>query len=187
MADAERTRDELLAMRCQLGEPLAFQELVETMERRLFYYIRRFLDDDDEAADVLQEVWLTVFQKVRRLKDAGALRPWIYRIAHDRAISRFRHNQKEPAVDAGPLEAAAEEAVEPDWDRLDARRVHEALGDLSATHREALVLYFIEGMTYDEIAQVTGASLGLVKSRLHYAKKSLRAWLESEHREGVHA
>jgi len=184
MAEAGRTRDELLAMRCKLGEPLAFQELVETMERRLFYYVRRFLDDDDEAADVLQEVWLTVFQKVRRLKDAGALRPWIYRVAHDRAISRFRHNQKEPAADADPLDAVAEEVVEPDWDRLDARRVHEALGGLSATHREALVLYFIEGMTYDEIGQVTGASLGLVKSRLHYAKKSLRARLESEHREG---
>ena len=185
MAEAERTRDELLAMRCQLGEPLAFQELVETMERRLFYYIRRFLGDDDEAADVLQEVWLTVFQKIRRLKDAGALRPWIYRVAHDHAISRFRHNQKEPAAKADALEEAAEEAVETDWDCLDARRVHEALGDLSATHREALVLYFIEGMTYDEIAQVTGASLGLVKSRLHYAKKSLRALLEREHREGV--
>jgi RNA polymerase sigma-70 factor, ECF subfamily len=107
-------------MRCQLSEPLAFQELVETMER--------------------------VFQKVRRLKDAGALRPWIYRVAHDLAISRFRHNQKEPAADADPLEAAAEEAVETDWDRLDARRVHEALSSLSATHRAALVLYFIEGM-----------------------------------------
>jgi RNA polymerase sigma-70 factor (ECF subfamily) len=187
MAAAGRTRDELLAMRCQLGEPLAFQELVEAMERRLFYYIRRFLDDDEEAADVLQEVWLTVFQKVRRLKDAGALRPWIYRIAHDCAISRFRHNKKEPAADADPLEAVPEEVVEPDWDRLDARRVHEALSGLSATHREALVLYFIEGMTYDEIAQVTGASLGLVKSRLHYAKKSLRALLESGPGEGVDA
>jgi hypothetical protein len=50
MAEAARTREELLAMRCQLGEALAFPELVETMERRLFYYIRRFLDDDDEAA-----------------------------------------------------------------------------------------------------------------------------------------
>jgi RNA polymerase sigma factor (sigma-70 family) len=89
------------------------------MERRLFYYIRRFLVVDDEAADVLQEVWLTVFQKVRRLKAAGALRPWIYRVARDRAISRFRHNQREPAANADPLEAAAEEAVEPDWDRLD--------------------------------------------------------------------
>ena len=74
-----------------------------------------------------------------------------------------------------------------DWDRLDARRVHAALPLLSAPHREALVLNFLEGMTYGEIAQVTRVPIGLVKSRLHYAKKALRALLERPRQEGSDA
>src|SRR5512143_64379 len=177
MTAKDRARDELLAIRCRLGESQAYQELVESMERKLFYYVRRFLADDEEAADVLQEVWLTVFQRLRQLRHGGALRPWIYRIAHDVAVSRFRHNRTEPTTDAEPLEEA-EEPVADDWDRLDARRVHAALAHLSAPHREALVLNFLEGMTYGEIAQVTRVPIGLVKSRLHYAKKALRSLLE---------
>src|SRR5947209_8464851 len=60
----------------------------------------------------------------------------------------------------------------------DAARVHAALGDLTPEHREVLVLRFLEGMSYEEIAQVVGDPLGTVKSRIHYAKCALRAALE---------
>jgi RNA polymerase sigma-70 factor, ECF subfamily len=184
MAETERARDELLVIRCRQGEPQAYEELVQTMERKLFYYIRRFVGSDENAADVLQEVWLAAFAKIHRLKDAAALRPWIYRIAHDRAISLFRRDRTEPAAAAEPIEEVVEEAVEPDWNALDARRVHAALDELSDPHREVLSLYFLEGMTYAEIAHVTTAPMGLVKSRLHYAKKRLRCLLETQ-REGA--
>jgi RNA polymerase sigma-70 factor, ECF subfamily len=187
MAEKERAHDALLVIRCQQGEPQAYEELVQAMERKLFYYIRRFVGSDESAADVLQEVWLTVFEKVRKLKDAGALRSWIYRIAHDKAVSRFRHDRTEPAAEAEPIDEVVEDTVEPDWNALDARRVHAALGDLSGPHREVLTLYFLEGMTYAEIAHVTGAPMGLVKSRLHYAKRTLRRLLEKTQREGADA
>jgi RNA polymerase sigma-70 factor (ECF subfamily) len=187
MAETDRARDELLVIRCQQGEAQAYEELVRAMERKLFYYVRRFVGSDENAADVLQEVWVAVFEKVRKLKDGGALRPWLYRIAHDKAISRFRRDRTEPAADAEPIEEVAEEAGETDWNALDARRVHAALDDLSGPHREVLTLFFLEGMTYTEIAQVTGAPMGLVKSRLHYAKRTLRGLLEKSRTEGVDA
>ena len=187
MAERERARDGLLVIRCQQGEPQAYEELVQAMERRLFYYIRRFVGNDDNAADVLQEVWLAVFEKVGKLRDGGALRSWIYRIAHDKAVSRFRRDRTEPAADAEPIDEVVEETVEPDWNAFDARRVHAALDDLSRPHREVLTLYFLEGMTYAEIAHVTGASMGLVKSRLHYAKRTLRCLLEKTRQEGADA
>jgi RNA polymerase sigma-70 factor (ECF subfamily) len=187
VAERERARDELLVIRCRLGEPQAYEELVQAMERKLFYYIRRFVGSDENAADVLQEVWLAVFEKVGRLNDGGALRSWIYRIAHDKAISRFRHDRTEPTAEAEPIDEVVEETVEPDWSAFDARRVHAALDELSGPHREALTLCFLEGMTYAEIAHVTGASMGLVKSRLHYAKRALRRLLEKTQREGADA
>jgi RNA polymerase sigma-70 factor, ECF subfamily len=187
MAERERARDELLVIRCRQGEPQAYEELVQAMERKLFYYIRRFVGSDENAADVLQEVWLAVFEKIRKLRDGGALRSWIYRIAHDKAISRFRHDRTEPSADAEPIEEMEAETVEPDWNALDARRVHQALDDLSGPHREVLTLYFLEEMPYAEIALVTGAPLGLVKSRLHYAKRKLRFLLEKTQREGSDA
>jgi len=77
MAERERARDALLVIRCQQREPQAYEELVQAMERKLFYYVRRFVGNDENAADVLQEVWLAVFEKVGKLRDGGALRSWI--------------------------------------------------------------------------------------------------------------
>jgi RNA polymerase sigma-70 factor (ECF subfamily) len=187
MTTRQRARDALLVIRCQQGEPQAYEELVRAMERRLFYYIRRFVGSDQNAADVLQEVWLAVFEKIRGLRDGGALRSWIYRIAHDKAISQFRHGRTEPSVDGEPIEELVEETVDPDWCAFDARRVQAALDELSVPHREVLTLYFLEEMTYAEIALTTGAPMGLVKSRLHYAKKRLRCVLETDGREGSDA
>lgn len=180
MGELERGREELIVLRCRLGEPEAFRELVDVMEGRLFYYVRKFVEDDDSALDVLQEVWAAVFKQIKRLGEPERFRPWIYRIAHNKAISRFRQDQAEPSYAAAEIEEAEAQAVDPDWDALDARHVHEAISQLSQPHREALVLYFVEGMSYEEIAEATGASMGLVKSRMHYAKKSLRARLKIE-------
>ena len=102
MAERERARDALLVIRCQQGEPQAYEELVQAMERKLFYYIRRFVGNDENAADVLQEVWLAVFEKVGKLRDGGALRSWIYRIAHDKAVSRFRPRARRVAITRRP-------------------------------------------------------------------------------------
>ncbi len=153
--------------------------MVKVMEGRLFYYVRKFVDDDDSALDVLQEVWAAVFKQIRHLDEPESFRPWIYRIAHNKAVSRFRKDRNEPSFAAEEIDEAAAGVAEPDWGALDARRVHEELSRLSPAHREALILYFIEEMSYQEIAQATGAALGLVKSRLFYAKRALRARLEN--------
>jgi RNA polymerase sigma-70 factor, ECF subfamily len=184
MTEKERARDELLVIRCRQGDPLAYGELVRALERKLFYYVRQFVGSDENAADVLQEVWLAVFGRIRGLRDGGALRPWIYRIAHDKAVSHFRHHRTEPSAGAEPIEEIAEPTVDPDWNAFDARWVHRALDGLSAAHREVLTLFFLEEMTYAEIAQVTGVPMGLVKSRLHYAKRKLRRLLETSGLEG---
>src|SRR6516162_9795290 len=97
---ARRERDALIALRCQLGEPEAFAELVRELELPLLYYATKLLRDEDRAFDVLQEVWLIAFRTVGRLEEPGALRPWLYRIAHGLVVDRIRQDASHQRVEA---------------------------------------------------------------------------------------
>jgi hypothetical protein len=80
MDTASRARDEWIALRCQSGEPDAFEDLVAEMERPLLYYASKLLGNEERALDALQDVWMRVFRGIRRMKDPGSLRPWLYRV-----------------------------------------------------------------------------------------------------------
>ena len=173
----ERLYERVLVLRCQTGDEAAFTELVERYHVRLRYYVRKVLGCDHRIDDVLQEIWLDVFRGVARLADASAFPAWIYRIARARVARLLR--QPYPSVrplEEADLVATAEDGRE--FTAEDAEIVHAALDRLSPEHREVLVLRFLEDMSYEDIARVTGEQLGTVRSRLHYAKRALRGILE---------
>ncbi len=165
-------------LRCRLGEPAAFDELMRAWEPRLLYYLRRLVSQEADAWDALQRTWLAVFRDLRRLKEPRALRAWLYRVARNQAASHcrdeFTHRSR---VDD---EADPDQVVDLHWAPTvdEAGRVHAALASLSLPHREVVTLHFLEEMPLDEIATVTGAPVGTVKSRLHYAKRALKGLLE---------
>jgi RNA polymerase sigma-70 factor (ECF subfamily) len=174
---ARRTRDEWIALRCRLGEPGAFAELVSEMERPLLYYAAKLLASDDAAFDVLQEVWLTAFRAIRRLEDPRTVRSWLYRITHDRAIDRIRHDRSRDRAEKARAESVPEELdllEEPALDAEDARLLHEALDSLDLKHREVIVLHFLDDLSIAEVAAIIGEPAGTVKSRIYHAKKALR-------------
>src|SRR5579859_8124272 len=90
MDRASRTLDEWIALRCKLGESEGFEDLVRVMERPLLFYAAKLVGNEDGAFDILQEVWVTAFRKIRKLKDPASLRPWLYRITRGVAIDRIR-------------------------------------------------------------------------------------------------
>lgn len=92
MDTKSRTQDEWIALRCQSGEAGAFEDLVAVMERPLLYYATKLTGNVETALDVLQDAWIRVFRGIRRLKDPGSLRPWLYRITHGIAVDRIRRN-----------------------------------------------------------------------------------------------
>ncbi len=175
---ARRERDALIALRCRLGEPEAFAELVREMERPLLYYAAKVLGDADRAFDVLQEVWLTAFRTVGRLDEPGAPRAWLYRIAHGLVVDRIRRDAAHRRVEAARAEAAPEADPEPTFDAHDAAAIHRALDELDAPHGEVLILHFLEDLPVGEVAAVLGCPAGTVKSRLYHAKRALKAILE---------
>jgi RNA polymerase sigma-70 factor, ECF subfamily len=180
MADLEkRLYEQVLILRCQTGDEIAFAELVERYGPRLRYYLQKSFGPVDGAEDAWQDVWLVVFRKLRALTDPAAFGTWLYQIARNRVCDVLRRRSFRPMAEAEQVAdpAAEEDAFSPE----DGQRIHAALDDLALEHREVLVLRFLEDMSYDDIAAVVGCQVGTVKSRLYYAKRALRGILERAH------
>ena len=179
MADLEqRLYEQVLVLRCQTGDEAAFAQLVERYGPRLRYYLQKAFGRRDGAEDAWQDVWFTVFRKVRGLADPGAFTPWLYQIARRRAydVLRQRRPPCRPMEEAEQLADPSAEA--PDFSPEEGQLIHAALDELTLEHREVLVLRFLEDMTYENMAAVTGCQMGTVKSRLWHAKRALRRILE---------
>ena len=174
---AEQVYRSVLVVRCQAGDRAAFEELVELYRPRLRYFLARMIGDDHAADDLLQDVWLDVYRGVGRLVDPGAFVAWLYQIARRRALGA-RRKRRQPTSSLDGIDLAEDEGDDDDFSAEDAERVQTALGRLVPEHREVLLLRFIEAMSYEDIARVTGCQLGTVRSRLHYAKRTLRRIME---------
>ena len=182
MTDPSRPPDDaarlfLLVLRCQTGDEPAFARLFEWFGGRTLAHLRRLVADD--AEDVQQEVWLTVYRNLRRLDNPRAFRTWLFQTTRHRAIDflRARKRERELAEEAG---REVEPATMPDETlaALDESALGPALASLPPAHREALLLRYQEGMSYGEMAVVAGCSIGTVRSRLHHAKRRLQDAIE---------
>ena len=166
-----------IVIRCRGGERDAFEELYGIYQPRLKYYVRRLNGGGSGCDDMLQEIWLTVLKKIIKLKNARAFGVWIYRIARNNVYSGFRRKERFVRLPE-ESEIPVSGGDEPVFSAEDAEDVHRALEELQPYHREVLVLSFVERMTYKAIAEVVGCSVGTVRSRIFYAKQSLRKEME---------
>lgn len=184
MTDEDRLYERLLVLRSQTGDEGALTELVLLYSPRLRYYLRKMLPgiagrDNNQADDLLQETWCDAIRSLGSLRDAAAFPAWIYRIARDRAWRLLRRER--PAAESLCEDKLPPTAEEPEFSAEDAAAVHGALAELPPEQREVLVLRFIEGLTYEEIAAITAAPLGTVRSRLFYGKETLRQLLSKDY------
>jgi RNA polymerase sigma-70 factor (ECF subfamily) len=172
---------QLLALRCRQGDMGAFEQLVRLWEARLFYYIRRLVDQEADAWDVLQKTWIKALRGIRSLKDPKALPCWLYTLARRTVIDHSRRASDRPLPEDFADESAdPSSADEPGLALDNAEAVHRALAGLSPPHREVLTLFFLQDLTLEEIAAVLDVPVGTVKSRLHYARRAARAAVHEE-------
>ncbi|MHB0961063.1 MAG: RNA polymerase sigma factor [Pirellulaceae bacterium] len=177
MSDADQILCEMLVLRCQRRDPGAAGELVAFFEKPLLYYLRRLVRSEDDAWDLLQDTWISAFRALPRLRDARALPAFLYRTARNHALARMRHREADSRLYAAVDASQSSTEPEPTFAFEEAAAVHAGLDKLSLTHREVLTLFFLQDLSIAEIATVLGIPPGTVKSRLHHAKKSLRAVL----------
>lgn len=168
---------ENIVIRCKSGQREAFEELFALYQPRLKYYVRR-LNLNSETDDILQDIWIKVFRKIRKLKENNSFPTWLYRIARNEVFGRFRNDEKFVEL---PEEKEIPEYIDNnhEFSAEDAEHLHTALNKIQPYHREVLTLSFIEQMTYEQIAEIIGCNKGTVRSRLFYAKQSLREEMES--------
>jgi RNA polymerase sigma-70 factor (ECF subfamily) len=189
-SERDRVFEQLLALRCRSGDQDAWRDLLRRWEIPLFYYQRRLLDQEADAWDVLQQTWLAAYRGIASLKDPQHLVVWLHRIARNLAISHRRLNRHEfepLPQESQSIGAADDDSPDAQTEAFeDADQVHAAMDRLSLPHREVLTLFFLQDLSIEQIATVVDASVGTIKSRLHYAKRALRQAIEqpAQPREG---
>ena len=169
--------EQTLVVRSQLGDEPAFQELLTLHGPRLLHFTRQMMNSSpDSVEDLTQEIWVAIFRGLPGLLDVTKFRPWAFRIARDRIYREYRRRK----LPLQPLDDAATDDLPETGDlnaAVNAEELHHCLDALSPEHREVLVLRFLEEMSYEEIARVTGSAPGTVRSRIHYGKRALKnAW-----------
>ena len=176
---ADSIQEAIWVLQAQRGDEEAFTRLIDNYDRRLVSYLLRFAAGPEEALDLAQEVWVSVYRGLKKLRNPAVFRAWLYRIAHALVVSRIRRRVREEQV----LESfsAEQEAAMRDDEPIsgDPELVRHGLAALSPEHREVLVLRFLEDMSLDEIARALDCHLGTVKSRLHYARQALKQFVET--------
>jgi RNA polymerase sigma-70 factor, ECF subfamily len=174
--------DNRLITECREGNPAAFGELVSRYQDRLYNSVLRLGDNTEDARDVVQEAFLHAYQSLHSFKGDSLFFTWLYRIAVNTAISLKRKQRPVLRIHTGdgkteidPLDPSASSQPGHAMEMAEEeRKVHEALGKLSTEHRAVLVMKDMEGMKYEEIAEVIGVPIGTVRSRLHRARLEIR-------------
>lgn len=176
MSSREQLIEQMLILRCQMGDKDAFAGLIERYQRPLRYFVSRLLDDAQSSEDIFQEIWLTVIRRVHGLREPDAFSTWLYRIARNKVYQQLRRNKAWSELDDDI--AVPNEQADDSVSLEDAAKIHRCLKELRPEHKEVLMLRFLEQMSYQQMAQVLNCKLGTVRSRLHYAKLALRKELE---------
>ena len=165
------------------GDRESFGPLVLKYQDRLVNALYHLFGNLPEAEDVAQEAFVQAFLKLSSFKGQSHFYTWLFRIARNQAVSRFRRTRKTSSIDSGesPVALLANEAS-PDQRMLQDEAVSQvqlALSRLSEEHRAILVLRELEDMDYDAIAEALELPVGTVRSRLHRARMQLKSELEA--------
>jgi len=167
------------------GEKRAFGELVERYQTRLLNFVYRTTGDRERAEDLVQETFIRVYRHLHRFDQSKKFSTWVYTIASNLAKNELRNRSRNPLVlfqtikknwdaDSRPLEWE-DNTYRPD-DLFRKRHlksmVENTVDQLPEHHRTVFILREMEGKTYEEIADITGANLGTVKSRLNRARNN---------------
>jgi RNA polymerase sigma factor (sigma-70 family) len=179
--------------RIRAGDRSAIDDLYERFRRPAFALARRILADDVLAEDVLQEVFLSVWRDPAAFdRGRGTVSSWLLAVVHHKAVDAVRREESQRRRQARAEEEMVLDAptatrdVEDDaWARVVADQVRTAMGVLSDTQREALTLAYYGGYTQREVAALTGAPLGTVKTRMLAGMRRLKQELGTAHGGGA--
>ncbi len=183
-ARSDEPSERVLWSRLRRREPDAFEALVREHQDRVFDFCYRMLGDREEASDLTQEIFVSVMQNVQKFRHDSKLSTWIFRISKNHCLNRLKYlkrrgrGRSSDMEEVGESELAAAAGAPPAPDEALAsarmrRRVQQAIEQLPGDQRMLVALRDIEGLSYEEIVEITELPEGTVKSRLHRARERL--------------
>ncbi|MFP4156385.1 MAG: RNA polymerase sigma factor [Opitutales bacterium] len=189
-AGSDRDLDWAIVQRVQAGNVGAFDQLVQKYREQIFAVIYNMTSNREDASDLTQEAFIKAFRAIGRFKGKASFFTWLYKIAINTTVSFLKKRNRRRFISYENIdeEASGAEIVE----RLTAKnrsekgaliselqeKLNDALQKLSLKHRTVVVLHEIEGLEHTQIAEITGTTVGTVRSRLHYAKQQLQSYLK---------
>jgi RNA polymerase sigma-70 factor (ECF subfamily) len=176
-------QEQLPVSQARAGEPAAWDVLFRRYQLPLYVYVFELTRNEQTSLDLVQETFIAAVKHIGGLRDDAKFGSWLFGIAHQKVIQLWRKRSgKEILLDEIP---ESPDEFENSPDDLLLRREQETefmnlLNQLPLPQRSVLLLHFVEDFSLEEIARITETQLGTVKSRMHYAKKSLRKLLEEK-------
>ena len=162
------------------GDQSAFERIVKTYQDRIYNLCRYLLGNSQDAEDAAQDVFIKAYRKLKDFRPESSLYTWLYRIGVNTCLDHKRKYRPEPLKDQSLVEGllSAEPSPERSYQSKEiGQAIQAALAQLPKNSRAVIVLKEIEGLSYEEMAEVLNTSIGTVKSRISRARKELRRLL----------
>ena len=184
--------EDLLIKRAQSGDVAAFEALIEAYEQKVFHIAYRMAGNPDDAADMAQEILLKIFRNVGKFKGESKFSTWVYRVATNTCLDELKKAKRKAAysldeefeTEEGQLGVEVADTAPTPEQRVEGQEIRdaitEAISRLSEEHRQIIILRDINGLTYEEVADILDCSLGTVKSRISRAREQLRKILSQD-------
>jgi len=171
-----------LARAFRRGDQQAFNRLVALYQKKMYNLALGYVKQEDEARDLTQDIFITVFRQIDKLKEDEKFGAWLYQLAINHCRNRYQHLRRrnffssqsldDPDI---PLHLTSGETPEKEYEQKNtARQVRKAIASLNPAEKEIILLRDLQGLTYEEISEVLNLPLGTVKSKLNRARLALK-------------
>lgn len=177
----EKTDEQLIAKALK-GNKQAWLNLLKRYEKQIYNYGMRMTGKNEDALDLMQEVFISVFRNLSTFRNEGSFKSWMFRIAHFRCIEFYRRKKPMQGLDDTP-EIESEESSVADSIHTDQenKQLISAMQRLPLAQKSVVELKFFGQFTFDEIAEQTGMSANTAKSRLYGALEKLKILMEVDY------
>lgn len=177
----EKTDQQLIAKALQ-GNKNAWLSLIKRYEKPIYNYGMRMTGKNEDALDLMQEVFISVFRNLASYRNEGSFKGWLFRIAHFRCIEFYRRKKPTQGLDDTPeIESTELSAVDGIHTSQENRQLITAMQQLPLAQKAVVELKFFGQFTFDEIAEQTGISANTAKSRLYGALEKLKTIMEVDY------